>query len=281
MLPIKKLYIDSRMRTKDSKSSADFAVDLPNTLLMPENTVFYVDDVTIPVSWYNINSHNNQLYVKLIIHTLYYDGEYFARITIPPGNYTPTSLGQKIATQIDDHLDILGAPALTMTSSVDPVTNKITIQTTQGSLAMISLLILSDEQVALENISYIGSKAYNSINTVLSNYGTSRYVDYKWTSGFVNLYTIRNIYLRSANLGTYSTLTLRGERDVIKKIPVSAGANEVVFNSIMVAQDYLDCSRQTLSRLEFSLEDVEGNTIDLNGVDWSFSLIFAKFDSEF
>ena len=56
MLPIKKLYIDSRMRVKGSKSSADFAVDLPNTLLMPENTVFFVDDVTIPVSWCNIST---------------------------------------------------------------------------------------------------------------------------------------------------------------------------------------------------------------------------------
>ena len=104
---------------------------------------------------------------------------------------------------------------------------------------------------------------------------------WSWTSGYINLYSVRNIYIRSANLGTSSTLSLRGDRDIIKKVPVSAGANEVVFNSIMVAQGYLDCSRQTLSRLEFALEDVEGNTIDLNGSDWSFSFIFAKFDSEF
>ena len=63
MLPIKKLYVDSRMRTKGSKSSSDFAIHLPNTLLMPENTVVYIDDVTIRVSWCNISSTNNKLFI--------------------------------------------------------------------------------------------------------------------------------------------------------------------------------------------------------------------------
>ena len=282
MLPIKKLYVDSRMRTKGSKSSSDFAIDLPNTLLMPENTVFYIDDVTIPVSWYNINSSNNQLYVKILLHALYQNTEYYAKISISPGNYTPTSLGKKIATEIDNYLELYaGAPAIIMTSSVDPVTNKITIAQNDGSLAMMSFRILSDAAVASLNQSAFGSAPYNSINDVLNNYSITTTEDWKWTSGYVNLHTVRNLYISSSNLGTYSTLTLRGDRDIIKKVPVSAGANEVIFNSIMVAQDYLDCSRQTLHRMEFKLEDVDGNTVDLNGLDWSFSIIFAKFDSEF
>ena len=58
MLPVKKIYIDSRMKTASSKSTSDFSVDLPVQLLMHENTVFYVDGVTIPASWYNIGYHN-------------------------------------------------------------------------------------------------------------------------------------------------------------------------------------------------------------------------------
>ena len=38
MLPITKIYIDSRYRTSDSVSSADFKVELPQTISLPRNT---------------------------------------------------------------------------------------------------------------------------------------------------------------------------------------------------------------------------------------------------
>ena len=40
MLPIKKLYIDTRFKSKYSASHSDFKIDLPIALTMPEDTVF-------------------------------------------------------------------------------------------------------------------------------------------------------------------------------------------------------------------------------------------------
>ena len=48
MLPIKKLYIDSTARTADSKSTSELAVDLVESLTMPEGAKFQVCDVLIP-----------------------------------------------------------------------------------------------------------------------------------------------------------------------------------------------------------------------------------------
>ena len=48
MLPIKKIYIDSRFKSQDSKSDSDFYVDLPQNMLMPEGCGFYLDDISIP-----------------------------------------------------------------------------------------------------------------------------------------------------------------------------------------------------------------------------------------
>ena len=45
MLPIKKIYIDSRFKTSDSASHSDFSIDLPQTFLMPQDKGFYIDDV--------------------------------------------------------------------------------------------------------------------------------------------------------------------------------------------------------------------------------------------
>ena len=41
MLPLKKIYIDSRDRTPDSVSSSNFKIALPDTVHMPENTIFF------------------------------------------------------------------------------------------------------------------------------------------------------------------------------------------------------------------------------------------------
>ena len=48
MLPIKKIYIDSRNRTADSVDASNFKIQLPYTIEMAENTIFSVTDVCIP-----------------------------------------------------------------------------------------------------------------------------------------------------------------------------------------------------------------------------------------
>ena len=65
MLPIKKIYIDTRFRTGDSRSHSDFSIDLPTTLLMPEDTGFYIDDVCIPHAWYTVNETSTTRFISL------------------------------------------------------------------------------------------------------------------------------------------------------------------------------------------------------------------------
>ena len=65
-LPAKKIFIDTKYKTRDSVSNSNFKVELPETLLFPENSVFYIDDVCIPKSWYSVEENvNDKLYVCL------------------------------------------------------------------------------------------------------------------------------------------------------------------------------------------------------------------------
>ena len=65
-LPITKVYIDSRFKTKDSKSNSDFKYELVESIQLPDKCAAYVDDVIIPVSWYNIDENNkNYMYDDL------------------------------------------------------------------------------------------------------------------------------------------------------------------------------------------------------------------------
>ena len=51
MLPIKKIYVDSRHKTEDSISDSNFKFPLPFVLTMPHNATFFISDICIPHIW--------------------------------------------------------------------------------------------------------------------------------------------------------------------------------------------------------------------------------------
>ena len=59
-LPIKKIYIDTKYKTKDSVSNSHFKIELPQTLLKPENTVF-----TLTISVFLIHGTHWQLVLMI------------------------------------------------------------------------------------------------------------------------------------------------------------------------------------------------------------------------
>ena len=50
-LTYKKIFIDTKYRTQQSNSSADFSIDLNENLETPEGTRMYVTDISIPAVW--------------------------------------------------------------------------------------------------------------------------------------------------------------------------------------------------------------------------------------
>ena len=82
--------------------------------------------------------------------------------------------------------------------------------------------------------------------------------------------------MTSSGLGNFNTMTITGNRNVIKKIPVSAAHGDIIFDQVVTGMDYLDCSRQTLSRISFKLIDIYGTVIDLHDNHISFSIVFSR-----
>lgn len=259
MLPIKKLYIDSRFKSSDSVSDSNFKIDLPQNLLMPAGTGFYIDDICIPVSWYVIDEgRNNHLYFSV--------NNTDSLAVIPTGNYNLVSLNEAIV----DAMNSLYPNHFRSSPNVKE--NKIGIQ----GINLSSFAILTDAQLQ-PNPSL--RSALNSINNVLRNFTAQvidSYSNLIWGSGFVDLYPIRNLYVISSGLGNFNTMSVSGERSIVKKVPVNAGYGEMIFDQSLVGIDYLDCSHQTISRLHFQLKDVFGNTINLHGQHWSFSIVFSR-----
>ena len=105
MNKIKKAYVDSEFRTRDSDSDSDSKFELKEPLDLPGNTVCYVGDISIPHAWGTIESHSNSFYI--ISKMEYLNGYEIAYnydasvLALPGGNYT----GANFATGIQDLLN--------------------------------------------------------------------------------------------------------------------------------------------------------------------------------
>ena len=103
MLPITKIYIDSKFKTFDSVSSSNFKIDLQTTLLFPDNSVFYIDDISIPHSWYTVEENiNDQLYIFITPKEPDQDnsGVLHKIVKIDAGNYTGADIATELLSKI-------------------------------------------------------------------------------------------------------------------------------------------------------------------------------------
>ena len=260
MLPIKKFYIDSRFKTSSSETHSNFTIDFPVSLLMPEDTGFYIEDVCIPHSWYPINAGNNYLQVKYFNSTP-------KDITIDPGNYSVRDLNEAIVTKMNAAYNSLGE---VFAMDFDVKTNTIGIKLKTATVGT-TFNIYTDSEFT------VPANKTRSLNTMLKNFTADSFEGSEvFRSGFVDMYPLRNIYLSCSGLGNFNTMSVSGDRNIIKKIPVNADYGNVIFYESATGLDYLDCSHQTLSRISFQLRDIFGNIIDLNGAHISFSIVFSR-----
>ena len=127
----KKIYIDSKFRSPESKSSSDFKIELPETLSFKEDTVFYLDDIQIPHSFESIlDNINNKLYFKVYNINLSPNPEWNVLATIEPGNYTPPDLAVEIQTKMNTLIQPLTGVSNMFACSYVVKTNKIIISMT-------------------------------------------------------------------------------------------------------------------------------------------------------
>ena len=271
-VPIKKVYIDSRFKTKDSKSNSDFKFELIESIQLPDKCVCFIDDVIIPVSWYNIDENSKYIYVRRfqdLSNTL------TDRIVpIEVNNHTADTL-------VDALQDALNANTAfgtgVFTVSFDPRKLKITIAAEPQS----EIKVFTDDE--LKGANDWSGAAYNSShlrssNELLGNYTIQTLTAQNFESGIVDLRRIHNVYISSANLSSFKTLGPRGECNIIKKIPVTTEYGFTIVDNIVVSHDWMDVSKQLLKTIEFRLSDAYGRTIDLRGMPISFSLIFMIQD---
>ena len=277
MLPVKKIYVDSKYQTPDSISDSNFKFQLSQSATLPDDTSFFISDVCIPHSWYTISDFNCNLYLRT------FDGNGVQNdyiITLAKQSYNGATFATQLASKIQN-----------ATSIVPNVPYDVTKNTLSMYIGSLEFQFLTDKELQDPAALTLGGFAWNgasydkddlkSANNVISNTGSQSqaYINTNQKQCILNLQPIRNVYIKSPNLGNFNTLGARGEQDIIKKVPVNNNYSEMIFSDYNAGMaDMLDCSKQTLRQLHFIITNVDGVEIPFNNHHVSFSIVFHKSD---
>ena len=273
LLDIKKVYIDTRYKTDDSKSHSDFFIELPRTLNVPDNTICYVTDVVIPVSWSTVDVRNNKLY-------LYLDWgltKSYKEITIPVKNYS----GPEFAAAVQLGITTAMSGIIRFEVLYEATDNMLTITQKDHSEAFTYIVSSADLLVGKWWSNPIAKENICSMNGILRIGKESfKLQTTNFYKSYIDLFGTRNLYITSSSLASYNIISNFSTDVIIKKIAVKASYSQMLFDTAEAGYDFLDVSKRSLSRIDFQLQDSYGNIIDLRNNHWSFSLVFRNGNHE-
>ena len=236
LLPVKKIYIDSRFKTDDSESNSNFKFQLTRSVHLPKNTVFYIENFVCAHAWFTIEENINDTLFMRINSTDY-------NIKINAQNYNGDTFAIEIQTKLN------GILPNTFTVAFNPQQNNISIAVNNGT----QFKVYTNKDLKTR----FGTTDAKSTNDILQNYDYNSPVyhqDNTFVSGFLNLLAIRNLYLSSPNLSSYTTLGSKAESKIIKKIPVSSEFGHLIIETFTSTHDWVRLQWSNFKLLRVSIK---------------------------
>ena len=271
-LDIKKVYIDSRFRTKNSKSETDFSIELPRSFNVPDGVIAHIDDIVIPVSWTTIDERNHNCYIVFACGTALQE----ANFVFDTRNYDGFTFATALATKLN--VAVVGFEVVpTFNCSYDLGENQLTVSISDSRSATVKaatpfyLEFYTDEML----VPRYRTEA-NTINTIIRNTTQTLITEASPYVCYLDLFNTRNLYLTSSALASYDTVSNFGNDTIIKKIPCGVPYNKLILQSSGSTLDGLDVSKRTLRFIDFKLVDTSFRTIPLQGNHFSFSIVFTQ-----
>ena len=276
-LLIRKVYVDSRFRTEGTNS--DFTLDLKQNIETQQNTVAFLDDVTIPHTWYSVAENNRYLYLAERAGTSTYVYT-VRRLDIPQKNYN-----------IDNYKDALESALNSNLPTNIPATYAIAknLQTHTLTIAAPSTSVfhfLSDKEIEINNSVHLAifkaspQSGNNVIRNFDSNMGTNAanytYIDV-YTTGWLDFLNVHDVYIYSS-LVKMDSLGPNNQTGILAKCPVSQSYGSTIHERLQSEHDYAEVGATSISQIKLSIRDAHSNLINLNGSSWSATIIFRTLN---
>ena len=222
-LTYKKKFVDSKYRTKQSNSSADFSIELNENLETPEGTRLYVTDVSIPAVW-----KSTEVGFYEYLYVMVFDGDTLVKnFRVYLGNkiYFAEQFCFDIVEGMNSNTTDLSAEGI-FVYSYSSASRTVEIKVKDG--LSYTIKIPTDEELEnyVNGVWDTGTANYNSKNPVSINYLFSNFVPTNpiatWTSSYLNLVPFRYIFITSNSLSDYHYSAPNSySSSIIKKVLVT------------------------------------------------------------
>lgn len=239
------LHVNSSKRVGVGETSSNFTYTINKNITRIQEIV--VDNIQIPFTFYTINSLNNVL--KFFISPTTYTA------TITPGNYTLPYLITELQTQIN------AALGQSPTIIYSQTTMKLTI-----SLPTTAAILLSKASTPTSTLAPLLGFSVDSalsLTLVADSCPNISGPDYIFVKSVALTETVHNEMLFVNN----------NLESVLCAVPVNTTFGGILnYNPDHIMKLSYKFSILTTDTLDFSLIDIDGNVLDLNGSEWSMQL---------
>jgi hypothetical protein len=281
MSEFRRIVIDSRYRTADSSSNADFYVELPYMVNVPAGSLAYIDNISLSHSWPTIQENvNDKLYVQEWPNGMA-SGTLDRVVQLAPGSYNAQTLQVEVQTKLNSGSNITtGTYVVSLSDGVFTIGH--TSPKAQGRTYIYSKEWTDEPATYLKtiHIPYPGASANEMIgyhtNTNLSDQYIHSTQSIKMT--YVDLQRHKSVYIHAPGLGESSMMTLQGATDVIRRVLLGgATQGDVVTDVLQTGLHSISfTSDEQLKRMRFQVKGYNGHFIAMGNHEIVFELVIQR-----
>ena len=282
MSEFRRIVIDSRYRTSDSISNADFYVELPYTVSVPTGSLAYVDNVSLSHSWPTIQENvNDRLYVQELPVGI--SGGTLDRVVqLAPGSYNAQTLQTEVQSKLNLASSITtGTYVVSLSDGVFTIGH--TSPQAQGLAYIYSKEWTDDPATYLKAIHTPYPIDGASANELIGYHTNPNLADQYIHSTqsikmtFVDLQRHKSIYIHSS-FGESSMMTLQGSTDVIRRVLLGGATQGDVVNDVLQSglHSISFTSEEQLKRLRFQIKGHDGRLIAMGNHEVVFEIVIQR-----
>ena len=256
------VIIDLNSKDRDSGSIEEPRFHLSHQIKFSQSPTksYYMrlEGTLIPKTFYDIDSTNNKL---LMIEA--FGGPASIDVTITPGNYTITELLTLVESQLDG--ETVNANAFTLT--YDDTTNKVSFLVAYGgSETAVSIETIANGST-LNELLGIGKTSFGLVDAeiALADAATveATYVVDLDTKSYISVET---------DLSSANYYDKNSQKHVGAIVPINVDRNEKQYFENSDGHLTRLNNKGPISSVRLHLKDEYGNTINLNGAEWSSTM---------
>ena len=280
-LTYKKVYVNSKFRLPQSRSSSDFVIELQENMEMPQGSKMWITEVSLPTSFKTTEvGFYEYLYVMIYDNT----DTFVKNFRVYVGNkvYFASQLCFDLHEGLNSNTTDLSAGGI-FNYAYDEATRTVEFSIKDGLNYKVK--IPTDEELA----NYVNgqwdsvSTPYDNRDVVSINYLLSNYVETSplsvWTSSYLNLIPFRAVYINSPELTDHHYSAPNSySSSIIRKILINQQLGGVVNDEHggSMSEDFIDVGGKNLRRLSFRITDEESKTMNFYDIPIEFTLLFSS-----